>query len=125
ARQALGRYAGVGARGAGVFPGIRGAEARPLRQACRPCSTGEPPDHVGETMTSALELGIPRLALAALSPGGAQGRLSILIFHRVLPVPDPLFPGEVDARRFDELLGWFRAWLNVLPLDEAVCRLKA
>ena len=76
-------------------------------------------------MTSALELGIPRLALAALSPGGAQGRLSILIFHRVLPVPDPLFPGEVDARRFDELLGWFRAWLNVLPLDEAVCRLKA
>lgn len=76
-------------------------------------------------MTSALELGIPRLALSALSPGGAQGRLSILIFHRVLAVPDPLFPGEVDARRFDELLGWFGAWLNVLPLDEAVCRLKA
>lgn len=76
-------------------------------------------------MTTALELGIPKLALSALSPGGAQGRLSILIFHRVLPVPDTLFPGEVDARRFDELLGWLRAWLNVLPLDEAVRHLKA
>ena len=75
-------------------------------------------------MTGALEFGIPKLALAALSPGGARGRLSILIFHRVLPAPDPLFPDEVDARRFDELLRWFSAWLNVLPLDEAVRRLK-
>ena len=76
-------------------------------------------------MTGALEFGIPKLALAALSPGGARGRLSILIFHRVLPAPDPLFPDEVDARRFNELLRWCRAWLNVLPLDEAVRRLKA
>jgi peptidoglycan/xylan/chitin deacetylase (PgdA/CDA1 family) len=61
----------------------------------------------------------------ALSPGGPRARLSILIFHRVLPQPDPLFPGEVDAARFDQLCGWLRAWFNVLPLDQAVQRLTA
>ena len=58
-----------------------------------------------------------------LSPPGAHARLNVLIFHRVLPQPDPLFPDEVDARRFDELLGWARSWFNVLPLDEAIARL--
>lgn len=57
-----------------------------------------------------------------LSPAGARARLNILIFHRVLPQPDPLFPDEVDAARFDELLAWTRAWFNVLPLDEAIAR---
>jgi peptidoglycan/xylan/chitin deacetylase (PgdA/CDA1 family) len=74
---------------------------------------------------SPLGLRVPKLVLSALSPGGQRGRLSILIFHRVLPTPDPLFPDEVDAARFDELLTWLRHWMNVLPLDEAVRRLKA
>lgn len=65
-----------------------------------------------------------RTALSALSPSGPRGRLSILIFHRVLTEPDPLFPGEVDRVRFDELLRWVGAWFNVLPLDEAIGRLK-
>ena len=56
------------------------------------------------------------------SPGGAQGRLSVLVFHRVLPEPDPLFPGEMHARRFDELCGWLARWFKVLPLDQAVAR---
>lgn len=55
-----------------------------------------------------------------LSPGGERGRLSTLIFHRVLPRPDPLFPGEPDAGRFDEILTWIGRWFNVLPLDQAV-----
>lgn len=76
-------------------------------------------------MISPLGLRVPKLVLSALSPGGQRGRLSILIFHRVLPTPDPLFPDEVDAARFDELLTWLRHWMNVLPLDEAVRRLKA
>ena len=54
----------------------------------------------------------------------ADSRLSVFIFHRVLPVPDPLFADEIDAHRFDTLLGWVRNWFNVLPLDEAVRRLK-
>lgn len=58
------------------------------------------------------------------SPAGPRAGLSILIFHRVLPEPDPLFPGEVDAARFDLLLSWLRDWFNVLPLAEAVARLQ-
>jgi len=59
------------------------------------------------------------------SPAGARARLSVLIFHRVLPEPDPLFPDEMDARRFDELCGWLKNWFNVLPLDQAAAQLKA
>lgn len=58
-----------------------------------------------------------------LSPAGADARLSVLIFHRVLREPDPLFPSEVCASRFDALLGWVKQWFNVLPLDEAARRL--
>ena len=61
-----------------------------------------------------------RTALSALSPAGPQARLSILIFHRVLDAPDPLFPGEIDRRRFDEITGWLAHWFNVLPLGKAV-----
>ena len=65
-----------------------------------------------------------RRALGWLSPAGAPARLSIMIFHRVLPEPDPLFPGDPDRERFDTLCGWLAAWYNVLPLDEAVQRLR-
>ena len=59
------------------------------------------------------------------SPEGPKARLSVLIFHRVLPEPDVLFPEEIHARRFDELCGWLATWFNVLPLDQAVSRLQA
>lgn len=62
--------------------------------------------------------------LSLSSPGGARGRLSILIFHRVLAAPDPLFPGEVDANTFDRICGWVAELFNVLPLDVAVERLR-
>jgi len=67
---------------------------------------------------------IARAALARLSPAGAAARLSIVIFHRVLPEPDPLFPDDVDRRRFDEICRWLATWYQVLPLDEAVERLE-
>ena len=60
-----------------------------------------------------------------MSPAGARARLSVLIFHRVLPEPDPLFPDEMHARRFDKLCGWLASWFNVMALDEAVKCLKA
>lgn len=66
-----------------------------------------------------------RRLLGVMSPGGTRGRLSILIFHRVLPQVDPLFPQEMDAQRFDTLCAWLADWFNVLPLDEAVLRLKS
>jgi peptidoglycan/xylan/chitin deacetylase (PgdA/CDA1 family) len=55
-----------------------------------------------------------------LSPGGRHGRLSILIFHRVLATTDPLFPGEPDASRFDRICATVGSWCNVIPLHEAV-----
>ncbi|WP_114971828.1 polysaccharide deacetylase family protein [Rhodoferax ferrireducens] len=63
--------------------------------------------------------------LACMSPGGTKARLSVLIFHRVLAEPDPLFPDEMHARRFDEVCGWLKSWFNVRPLGEAVAHLKA
>jgi peptidoglycan/xylan/chitin deacetylase (PgdA/CDA1 family) len=62
--------------------------------------------------------------LGLMSPAGSNARLSVCIFHRVLARPDPLFPDEVDAARFDQLLGWLAGWFNVLPLDEAARRLR-
>ena len=62
--------------------------------------------------------------LGYLSPAGEMARLSVIILHRVLPKPDPLFPGEIDAIRFDEMCVWLKHWLNILPLDEAVGRFQ-
>lgn len=64
-----------------------------------------------------------RWLLGRAAPAGPQARLSMLIFHRVLPAPDPLFPGELDARAFDAVCSWVRHWFNVLPLEEAAARL--
>jgi peptidoglycan/xylan/chitin deacetylase (PgdA/CDA1 family) len=62
--------------------------------------------------------------LSWLSPAGARGRLSILIFHRVLPQQDALFPDEMHAQRFDQLCGWLKRWFQVLPLGQAVTALQ-
>ena len=65
-----------------------------------------------------------KTVLKQLSPTGERGRLSVLIFHRVLPAPDPIFPGEVDAVTFDAICQWMKSWCNVLPLDLAAQQLK-
>ena len=64
-----------------------------------------------------------RSLLRHLSPAGPSARLSILIFHRVRPVADALFPDEVDAARFNQICGWLQTWCQVLPLDVAAQRL--
>ncbi len=66
-----------------------------------------------------------RQVLSRLSPAGPGARLSIAIFHRVLPAPDPLFPDEIDRVRFDEICAWLSVWFNVMPLGGAVARLQA
>ncbi|WP_263557918.1 polysaccharide deacetylase family protein [Paucibacter sp. B2R-40] len=65
-----------------------------------------------------------RAGLDIFSPGGKNARLSILIFHRVLPVADPIFPEEMHAQRFDQVCAWLRRWFNVLPMDVAVERFR-
>lgn len=52
-------------------------------------------------------------------------RLSILIFHRVLREPDPIFPGELDAARFERLMAVVARTFRVLPLDQAVSLLAS
>ncbi len=64
-------------------------------------------------------------AIRIASRSGNDARLSILIFHRVLPEPDPLFPGEVCRETFDRLVGWVSRWFRVLPLADAVRALQA
>lgn len=49
--------------------------------------------------------------------------LTILIFHRVLPAPDPLREGDPDAANFDSLMGLLARNFSVLPLSEAMMRL--
>ncbi len=60
----------------------------------------------------------------ALSPGGRRGRLSVMIFHRVLRERDLLFPGEPDAARFDAQLSLLKRWFHVLPLPDAIRGLR-
>lgn len=55
----------------------------------------------------------------------SSNRLTILIFHRVLASPDPIFPEEPDAIRFNEIMVWIKSWFNVIPLDVAVNALKS
>ncbi|MEF8698923.1 MAG: polysaccharide deacetylase family protein [Candidatus Accumulibacter sp. UW26] len=60
-----------------------------------------------------------------LSPGGRGGRLSILIFHRVLSQPDPILNWDLDALTFERTVRWLKTWFNVLPLDQAIARLAS
>lgn len=59
------------------------------------------------------------------SPAGAKARLSILIYHRVLPELDPILSGEATVLSFDAQLAVLKRVFNVLPLPEAVARLAS
>ena len=50
----------------------------------------------------------------------AGTRLSIVIFHRVLPEPDPLFPGEMHAAQFDALCAELARCFCVMTLCDAM-----
>jgi peptidoglycan/xylan/chitin deacetylase (PgdA/CDA1 family) len=63
--------------------------------------------------------------LTVLSPRGRRARLSILIYHRILPRPDPLLPGEPDADTFRWHLNLAKRLFTPLPLSEAAERLAA
>lgn len=46
-------------------------------------------------------------------------QLTILIYHRVLPTPDPLRPGEIAANLFERQMRFLAQHFKVLPLREA------
>lgn len=65
-----------------------------------------------------------RWIFGRMSPAGSAARLTVLIFHRVLPVRDPLLEHEPDADWFELQMQWVKRWFNVLPLGEAVHRMR-
>jgi len=58
------------------------------------------------------------------SPGGHRGGLIVLIYHRVLPAPDPLLADEPDATTFAAQMDLVADLFRVLPLAEAVGALE-
>lgn len=65
-----------------------------------------------------------RAMASLLSPAGKRASLLVLTYHRVLAEPDPLLPDEPDVGRFSEQMKLLSSLFNVLPLSEAVQRLK-
>jgi len=65
-----------------------------------------------------------RAMLHLLSPGGRHARLSILIYHRVLPCQDPLFPEESHAQSFDQQMEQLAACFRIMSLGEAIGGLR-
>ncbi|MBL8342370.1 MAG: polysaccharide deacetylase family protein [Rubrivivax sp.] len=61
--------------------------------------------------------------MRAVVDGLGAPRLSVLLFHRVLPAPDPMFPDLVDAERFDALVRMLASAYRILPAGEAASRL--
>lgn len=62
-----------------------------------------------------------RLALRMFAM--AESRLSIVLFHHVLPQFDALLPNEPDIESFAAQMRWLRESFRILPLREAVTRL--
>jgi len=70
-------------------------------------------------------LSFMRTMAGMLSPAGGQAKLSILIYHRVLPVSDPMLPGDPDAATFRWHMQTTSRLFNILPLGEAASRLAS
>jgi peptidoglycan/xylan/chitin deacetylase (PgdA/CDA1 family) len=66
-----------------------------------------------------------RFVFRQLSPAGPKAKLSTLIFHRVHEQPDPMYPGDPDARQFARICDWVKSAFNVLPLPKAIAALRA
>ncbi|MGI9305512.1 MAG: hypothetical protein ACR2RB_22830, partial [Gammaproteobacteria bacterium] len=66
-------------------------------------------------MLNLVDKALPALRpLASLITGsGKRARLSILGYHRVLPEPDPMFDGDVDASQFDAQMAMLAEQFNV------------
>ncbi len=66
-----------------------------------------------------------KIVLGRLSPAGRNARLTVLIFHRVMTTRDPLRPYEPTVAEFADMLDWVQGWFTVLPLSDAVARLRS
>jgi len=65
-----------------------------------------------------------RFLPSIFSPAGKRAKLSIVIYHRVLPEPDLLLGQKGDIANFDAHLRILSRNFNILPLSQAVQMLK-
>jgi peptidoglycan/xylan/chitin deacetylase (PgdA/CDA1 family) len=72
-----------------------------------------------------LQSWLVRSAASVASGKGHDASLLVLIYHRVLPGPDPMLPSEPDAATFRGIVELLADNFNVLPLTEAVERLRS
>lgn len=66
-----------------------------------------------------------RAVCGCAAPAGERARLPILFYHRVLSTPDSLLPSEPDAETFERQMRTVASIFRVLPLEEAVERLRS
>lgn len=64
-----------------------------------------------------------RLAYRVMNPRGTR-QLTILIFHRVVPQVDPMFPEYLDAALFGSHLALVKSATNVVPLADGIAALS-
>jgi peptidoglycan/xylan/chitin deacetylase (PgdA/CDA1 family) len=74
---------------------------------------------------SGLSVGLHRRVTPIVFNAHREQRLSILIYHRVMPVHDPMRPAEPTVQEFDSQMRIVREYFSPLPLIEAVDRLHS
>jgi glycosyltransferase involved in cell wall biosynthesis/peptidoglycan/xylan/chitin deacetylase (PgdA/CDA1 family) len=65
-----------------------------------------------------------RSTFSLLSPPGTAARLSVLLFHKIPTVVDPVTTDEMDLPRLERILDFLVEHANVLPLTEATLALQ-
>ena len=66
-----------------------------------------------------------KMAGTLATPSGAQARLPIVFYHRVLAQPDPLLPDTLDVRLFETHMKTLSRIFRVVGLEEGVAALRA
>jgi peptidoglycan/xylan/chitin deacetylase (PgdA/CDA1 family) len=66
-----------------------------------------------------------QMAGRVAAPSGAQARLPIIFYHRVLSQPDPLLPDTPDVRLFDIHMRTLSRVFRIVSLEEGVAALRA
>jgi peptidoglycan/xylan/chitin deacetylase (PgdA/CDA1 family) len=67
---------------------------------------------------------LSQVAGAMTLPGGRGGKLTLLLYHRVMAKPDPMRPEDLDSGLFEIHMRAISRTFRVLGLDEAIARLK-